>query len=339
MNELEEFIVELNLIEKETKLNGSEKAEKLAHFLFAAESSGWKIIKSLYEHKIEVNSIFGEKLNDLLVSNCTKLLLNLPYTSKFHLKPPTTLQPNDPFDPNVCLIDASNSSEGNLFTYFLICLTLWLRFNDGLHNAHHLFTPNKVLQQLAEAIFTTKSTTNTSQTTTNEFCAIRSVYFKFLSSLFRLNFKNMTLSSSSSRRLAHHQKETSNSGAKAKIGHVFVEQFWRIYGHYTTTTTTTTLACDEKECLFEIVVNYLSDYFGYASVNVSMAPSLGALSASSGALNGASFENFVYLLNETSGFLFEEIVSLGAERFQMVCHKLAPILIEMKQFKNRYFRG
>ena len=170
MNELEKFIVELNSIEKDNKSsssNESKPTDKLAEYLFSAqESGGWKLLLALYGRKIEINAIFGEKLNDLLLSNFIKLVQRSPETQNV----PKCHDSELIFEP-------SNSVEldeqsGDLFSYLVVCLTLWLRLNDGAHNFQHIFTSNRVLNQLADVLFS-------SETRLENKLAYQKIYLKF----------------------------------------------------------------------------------------------------------------------------------------------------------------
>lgn len=176
MNELEDFIVDLNLIQKES-LNSVDKHEKLAEYLFTG--SGWTLLKSINDQTVQVNAIFGEKLNDLLIDTCSKLLIYLSTESKFNFSDDLA-NINDHsllFNLSTEMVQFPNES-GSLFHFIIICLNLYIRFNDGTNN-NILYSRNKILVKFCEILFDKN----------NQF--LKLIYLKFLKKLFKLNFDSM----------------------------------------------------------------------------------------------------------------------------------------------------
>lgn len=333
MNELEDFIIELNSIEKDKVSDLAERAHKLADYLFSSPSSsssssdkkGWPLLTALYARKIELNSIFGEKLNDLLLSNFIKLYVHLD-PSLYSSAPPQSLTTDlaSLFDDHLAcdgLVLNESSSGGNLFTYLVICLTLWLRLNDGATNAQHLFTHQRVLNQLTDVLFSSAPplSTSPSSTRSDESCELyRLVYLKFLDRLCRVNLRNMT----SSRRLTG--GVSSSSVPKEASKHVLVEQFDRLVK------AVNKLSERERAILLGLVVNYLNDFFGYVCVpSLTSGVSLASASA---------FDGLVVLVRHVAEFVFDELaresLDVDAGTFVNACNKLTTILAEMKHFKN-----
>lgn len=334
MNELEDFIIELNSIEKDKVSDLAERAHKLADYLFSSPSSssssgdkkGWHLLTALYARKIELNSIFGEKLNDLLLSNFIKLYVHLD--PSLYSASPQSLATDlaSLFEDHLAcdsLVLNESSSGGNLFAYLVICLTLWLRLNDGATNAQHLFTHQRVLNQLTDVLFPsapppTLPPLSTPSTRSGESCELyRLVYLKFLDRLCRVNLRNMTSSRRSTGGIS------SSSLPKEASKHVLLEQFDRLVK-------ANKLSERERTILLSLVVNYLSDFFGYVCV-----PSLTSgvtLASASG------FDGLVVLVRHVAEFVFDELaresVDVDAGTFVNACNKLTTILAEMKHFKN-----
>lgn len=164
MNELEQFIVDLNLIQKEN-LEISAKYQKIADYLFTGP--GWKILKSIYEQSIQINVIFGDKLNNLLLDTCSKLIENFAV-------PDTELYlPSD----SIRLPE----KQGSLFYLIQICLNLYIRFNDGTNNSI-LTSTNSIFIQFCQILFNNFSKCD----------QIKLVYLKFLEKIFKINFENLS---------------------------------------------------------------------------------------------------------------------------------------------------
>ena len=178
MNEIESFLINLNLIqtnnnENEANLSTSsskEINEKIADYtLNGGDGGGWKILKSIYENKLEINEIFGEKLINLLINTCAQLVCNLPVESKYNLNKHSFQTRyssqiylnlfDDSFDREEMNLNDSESiggnnkennnrnddeafkysiklsnSNGTLFDLIIICLNLYIKYNDGTNN-------------------------------------------------------------------------------------------------------------------------------------------------------------------------------------------------------------
>lgn len=296
MNELENFIIELNSIEKEKFSEPEEKFNKLAQYLFSsgdASKGGWTLLLALYEQKIEVNSIFGEKLNDLLVSNFVKLFS--------HLK----LEPNTKVasDNAVFELDTTECQSGDLYSYLVICLTLWLRLNNS---KHYLFTSSRILNNLVAVLFENDAANKIAIESRRIY---QRLYLKFLDKLVQTSFKNIINDN------GNNNKRVISVATKGHTEHLLIEQFEKIEKVVST---------NERVLLLKIIVNYLSDYFTYVCVP-------GLIGAS---LNPIGFDNLMWLINEVCDFVFEELAN--SECLEQMCKKLKPILLEIKYFKNAY---
>jgi hypothetical protein len=102
--------------------------------------------------------------------------------------------------------------------------------------------------------------------------------------------------------------------------HLLIEQFKRIEKEGG-------IDSRDRPLLLEIVVDYLSDYFGFVCIP-------GLLGGAS--LNTIGFENLMALFDELSTFVFHDLAAVDCRLFAAFCKKLSPILLEMKLFKNGY---
>ena len=180
MKELESFLNKLNEIQKKNCDNLMLLNENVAKFILNDSTNtdntddcgrGWNIVKSIYENKVKVNEVFGEKLINLLINTCAQLIINLSEESKYGLdknqdfiKKNINLYLNlfDDIDDeneqeeatekdllveNLIQQDESepifkyslkffdNQYNGNLFELIIICLKLYIKFNDGTNNS------------------------------------------------------------------------------------------------------------------------------------------------------------------------------------------------------------
>lgn len=289
MNELEDFIVELNSIETQKCSDVTERVQNLARFLFSGEPrQGWKPLCALFTRKIQINSIFAEKLNDLLVSNFVKIYSHLDKSSRISS---SKIDPNSLFESDLAELDAAD-----LYTYLVVLLTLWLRTNDGTTNSHHLFEPSRALNQLADVLFAP-------DIDDLEYHRIyRTTFLRFLSKLFPTNFKNMVNGKRTT------QKEASK--------HLIMEIYARVGSRLRSD--------EERELFITILIDYLTDYFQFVCSPGLMGPSLSSF----------GFESLIFLLDNLVGFVLDQMVGVDGELFISICKKLAPILVEIKSYKN-----
>lgn len=303
MNELEDFIVELNLIEKDTThQNESDKAQKLAKYLLDP-GTGWKTLLGLYTCKLDVNSIFGEKLNNLLLNTCTKLFLHLPCDPLSSL-----VDHNDTVIINDRLfseqMDRTTDLTGNLFNFLVVCLAIYLRFNSGAYNSNILFTTNPILSQLTQTLFNGKH---------NDDDRLQLVYFKFLSQLVRVNFDNLRnkKASASVGRLSNMTGGKQQSSRSSQ--HLLMELFNLLKGRVNKSRRSTA-------CLLGLVVDYMYDYLIYTSETIS---------------DLSSFDCLVGMLELTSDFIFENLF-VDSARWPAVMKKLHTLLAQMRALKNNH---
>jgi hypothetical protein len=173
MNQLESYLTGLAQIQ-------ANEHEQLAEFLLT--SPGWKTLKLIYEDRLEVNEVLGEKLINLLVNTCAQLIVNLTTESRFHLshqqnakkslylglfedsleedeKDQEESEKNLDYEHETFKYSLrfSSSSDGTLLDLITICLSLYIRFNDGsstsvLNDLNN--NGSMVLNTFCQAIFT-----------------------------------------------------------------------------------------------------------------------------------------------------------------------------------------
>jgi hypothetical protein len=390
MNELESFLINLNLIqtnnnENESNLSSSNKEinEKIADYTLNGNNGGsWKILKSIYENKLDINEIFGEKLINLLIDTCAQLVCNLSTESKYHLdkhsfqssRNSSKLYLNlfdDSFDREDANLNESQSnvnkdnnsnddetfkysiklsnSNGTLFDLIIICLNLFIKYNDGRNNTILTDRNNNkelVLNTFCDCIF--NKVNNQDANSNNNINLIRLIYLKFLNKLFKLNFKNLNNQTSSTKSTVG--PTMSNLATQSSIvfkqtsNHLFIEQFKLITQNNSITN------IDQLTYIVKMIINYL---FNFAKSFKFITDSSLFKSNYYNSTNMYSFECLSQLLNETLQFLFDNILKLDQElivlrddqnffdfkKYKMnniYWKRLTMILIEMKSFKNSY---
>ena len=163
MGDLEQFISSINQILQSAP--AETRYERLAAYLFA---DGWPTLCSLYSQRLSINVAFGEKLVDLLVDNCVKLVASNLATCPLSI-------PKDCDNIKVALADLSSQLDrnlrvgselfrtivpldgrwaqiGSLFHFLIVCLELYLRYNDGTSKSPLQSANSSLLVDLTEAI-------------------------------------------------------------------------------------------------------------------------------------------------------------------------------------------
>ena len=392
MNEIESFLINLNLIQTNNNKNeanlstssSKEINEKIADYtLNGGDGGGWKILKSIYENKLEINEIFGEKLINLLINTCAQLVCNLPVESKYNLNKHSFQTRyssqiylnlfDDSFDREEMNLNDSESiggnnkennnrnddeafkysiklsnSNGTLFDLIIICLNLYIKYNDGTNNTILNDKNNNkslVLNTFCDSIF---NKVNNDQSDSQNINIIRLIYLKFLNKLFKLNFKNLNNKTSSMKSttspIIGNLPTQSSIVFKQASNHLFIEQFKLISLQNFNNNV------DQLIYIVKMIVNYL---YNFAKSFKFITDSSLFKSNYYNSTNMYSFECLVQLLNETLTFLFDNILKLDEELvilkndqnfFDFNKYKinnkywkrLTMILIEMKSFKNNY---
>ena len=128
--------------------------ESSNHFPFHKFNSNFQILKSI--SKLKLNEVIGEKLIDVLLHTCGQLILNSPkevlntinqtplhliyYFDELTLEQMNSICTkkggNDSLLANKFSLLISNVLKKSeyLFYYIIICLDLFIRFNDGCNN-------------------------------------------------------------------------------------------------------------------------------------------------------------------------------------------------------------
>ena len=107
MNEqLEEFITKLDSLLSPSEA-GNNNYQELADYLLE-DSSSWRLLVSLFNRTIQINPIFNEKLVNLLLDICHKLLATQ-----------THLQVDEQFVDLSQLVESSTQSD--LFVKWTVC--------------------------------------------------------------------------------------------------------------------------------------------------------------------------------------------------------------------------
>ncbi|RNA25939.1 hypothetical protein BpHYR1_037848 [Brachionus plicatilis] len=161
--QLENFVVDLSLIDKDNSQQPD--YEKLADYILSG--SGWTTLQQTKKNKNDINFIFADKFNDLLLEYCSKLLLHLPSTSKYM---------------------SSNLSEagyGSLNDFINISLDLFLKFHDGATKTIY-DTNSPALMNFSDVLF------NQSKQDKNVLSYFKFIYLKFLHKIYKNNFENMS---------------------------------------------------------------------------------------------------------------------------------------------------
>lgn len=201
MNEqLEEFITKLDSL-----LSPSDNSyQELADYLLG-DSSSWRLLVSLFNRTIQINPIFNEKLVNLLLDICHKLL-----ATQKHLQVDEqfvdlsqlvdTSTQSDLFIKCLRLDELESTTRRSIFHYLLICLEIYLRHNDGVTNSPLQATSSSQITVLGQLIFN------------QPHCLVKYVYLRFLAKLFKLNFVNLS-------------KRAISTNNTSRINNLFIKHF------------------------------------------------------------------------------------------------------------------
>ena len=313
MNELESFINTLNQILDERYENDTEqipapKYEKLVNYLFS--ESTWPILKSLYSQNIQINVAVAEKLVNLLIDICTKLLINLNSYNDLNIDSNVEIylkkdlnnfsnSTNSLFKNEIKL--EQTEPTGSLIYYLIICLELYLQYNDGTNNSP-LQNNNTILTGLANALF---NKYDSSMSPSHHL--VQSIYLKFLGKLFKLNFANLI-----KKNIKQLINTSSGSGnlTLTRINNLFIKQFAIVEK---------TITLEMNKLLFlKICINYLYDYSLYTNF-ISTSEIDGSSIASNATLFNLNsqaclaFEGLLNLFDVIQEFVFQNMLLLDYE--------------------------
>ncbi len=142
--------------------------------------------------------MIGEKLTDVLLNTCGQLIVKLSDNDRATGQPPghlVTYFEELKTEQKFSLRIPSKPGDTNTYlAYFMvICLDLFLRFNDGVNKS--VLTGGKnmksnslfILNEFAELVFKKRESQSCDIMVHDEF---QSIYVKFLNKLFVINFRD-----------------------------------------------------------------------------------------------------------------------------------------------------
>jgi hypothetical protein len=371
MNNFEKFINDVNSIlnpqDSNRLIDEAAKHELLAKYLFNKDQSGWSFLRFFQRsHDLEINAVFGEKLVNLLIDILIKILVHLKKLpdSRYGLSSLQNFPTESAFSPsNNIPISLQSYDEGSTFLLFLICLEIYLRFNDGT-NTSPLQSTNTILNDLCDIIFNKYE-----YQCENDAINTKLLYAKFLGKLFRLNFINLNKKSVKSNNFSGRQYSNTaqNTVLTSKINNLFLKQFNVI-------TENLTLSNENSNAIklefLEVCINYLYEFSLFSNISTRFTSTQASASETAhnshlvlnvNSKTSLAFESLKTLLEQTNEFLFKNINLLDFNENKLsddskssndsaaelisdslptndltYWKKLTHLLVDMKQFKNNY---
>ena len=275
-----------------------------------------------------------------MLHTCGQLLLNS--SAKLDID---ETQTNHIFDDaeNESSIDNLPSSSGTLFHFYIICLTLYMRYNDGTNNSILAvkLAENKrsILYELCEIVFDITDAKEENESAEHK-SKLKLIYLKFLNKLFNLNYKNLNKQNSSNATNSSKASSITNlqsglnklalANIKMPSNHLFAEQFDLISG---------SLADNEANLKYflKTSINYMHNY---ATSSNFIHSSSAAQLKSNYTTSPFAFDALLSLIDQTNLFIFENIFLLESDdAFDSDgshWRKLIDILAEIKNYKNNY---
>jgi hypothetical protein len=337
MDEIEEFMIKLSqIVDKDTN------TEQIAIFVF--DSFGWNVLASIYENRLRIDELILDKLVDLLISTCSKLIVNLPSLNSIHNEPIVELDKRDVYlnlfdkehKENKSIRLNIDKNQGTICDLIVISLELFMRFNDGSQSNILLFNPSsmshiksnniKILSDFSTNLF------NLSENVSNN-RLFKLIYLRFLGNLFSLNFETV------------HSKGIGTISAKTNINESFLLLFKSISNK---------IQKDQQlaSWFYDFVIHYLGEFVNLNETNSkhSHYNSPTNKSVITNHLNLVIFQQLLVLLSEVYQFLIDCVANQITESNKTInsktefqekpiesgYHKFVALLTQLKSNKN-YF--
>ena len=269
-----------------------------------------------------------------MLHTCGQLLLNS--NAKLDIDETQTTHIFDDAE-NENSIDNLPSSSGTLFHFYIICLTLYMRYNDGTNNSILAvkLAENKrsILYELCEIVFDI-----TDGKEEEHKSKLKLIYLKFLNKLFNLNYKNLNKQNSSNSSKASSNPNLQSGLSKLALAnikmpsnHLFAEQFDLISGSLNDNAA-------NLKCFLKTSISYMHNYATSSNFIHSSSP---AQPKSNYTTSPFAFDALLSLIDQTNLFIFENIFLLESDDDAFDSdgshwRKLIEILAEIKSYKNNY---